>query len=397
MTSPPNVVIAGAGIGGLTAAIALAKRGFSVSVAEQADRLEAIGAGIQLSPNASRVLIELGIADKLAPYVVAPRALNVMNARSGRVLARAPLGEAATQRYGAPYWAIHRGDLHTVLCEAVESTPQITLQLGLRVDDLAIHEAGVTVSGSKDQQPSELSGGVLIGADGLWSQIRDRLGQSAPPRFAGHAAWRALVPAEAVPPAMRAPAMNLWLGPHTHLVHYPVRGGSVVNVVAIVRDHWHEPGWSAVGERAEIMARFPAGLWHAPVRELIGAAEQWQKWALYDCRPYKSWGTGPVTLLGDAAHPMLPFLAQGAAMAIEDAAVLASCLAQTPDDPPTALRTYEQMRHRRTARVQRAARRNGGMYHVGGAEAFLRTLALLAMGGTGLLRHYDWLYRWNPD
>ncbi len=262
MTSPPTVVIVGAGIGGLTAALALAQRGFAVSVVEQAEQLEAIGAGIQLSPNAARVLIDLGLGERLAPRIVAPNALNVMNARSGRVLARALLGDAATRRYGAPYWVIHRGDLHTVLREAIEATPLISLQLGLRIDDIAIEDTGVTVSGHKDQQPAKAHGGVLIGADGLWSQVRERLGHGAPLQFAGHTAWRTLIPAEALSPAMRAPSVNLWLGRDTHLVHYPVRGGSVVNVVAIVRDHWREPGWSAAGERDEILARFPAGLWH---------------------------------------------------------------------------------------------------------------------------------------
>ena len=397
MTSPRTVVIAGAGIGGLTAAIALAQRGFRVSIIEQAERLEAIGAGIQLSPNASRLLIGLGLGERLAPSVVAPQALNVMNARTGRVLARAALGDDATKRYGAPYWVIHRGDLHTVLRETVEATPLIELKLGIRAEDFAADDNGVTVGGKRGTQPVETHGAALIGADGVWSVLRERLGHATQPRFAHHTAWRALVAADAVSPALRAPAVNLWLGRHAHLVHYPVRGGSLVNVVAILRDHWRETGWSAAGDRDELLARYPAGMWHAAPRELIAAASSWQKWALYDCRPLKQWGKGPVTLLGDAAHPMLPYLAQGAAMAIEDAAVLAQCLAQSPDDAPAALRSYENKRQKRTARAQRAARRNGAVYHMGGAEAFLRGLALVAMRGTGLLRQYNWLYRWQPE
>ena len=397
MASSRTVMIAGAGIGGLTAALAIAQRGFRVAVFDQAQRLEEIGAGIQLSPNASRVLIALGLGAQLEPYVVAPQELRVMNAQTARVLARAPLGAAVEQRYGAPYWVIHRGDLQKVLLDAVRAHPDIALRLGARVEDFAVHGNGVTIAALSSGHPFEERGIALIGADGLWSSLRGRLGDRTAPRFARHTAWRALVPADAVVADLRQPAVNLWLGRSAHLVHYPVRNGSLVNVVAIIRDDWRESGWSEPGDRAELLARYPAGMWPALARAALAAPRHWQKWALYDRQPLVHWGKGPVTLVGDAAHPMLPYLAQGAAMAIEDAAVLGQRLANTPDDLPLAMRRYERQRRGRTARAQRAARRNGTVYHMGGAEAFLRTLALIAMGGgSRLLSRYNWLYGWKP-
>ena len=312
------------------------------------------------------------------------------------MLARARLGDAAEKRYGSPYWVIHRGDLQSVLVDLVAGTPDISLRLGTKVEDFASHGNGVTVATASSVGAAEERGLALICADGLWSNLRRRLGHRGEPRFAQYTAWRALVDASALGPDDAVPRIQLWLGRHAHVVHYPVRRGSLVNVVAIIRDDWREAGWSAPGERSEILARYPAGVWPASVRAILAAAENWRKWALFDRAPLTSWGKGAVTLLGDAAHPMLPYLAQGAAAAIEDAAVLARRLAETPAEPERALRLYENERYRRTARIQRAARRNGMIYHMGGAEALLHALALVAMRGRGLLARYDWLYNWKP-
>jgi salicylate hydroxylase len=392
MTSRP-VLIAGAGIGGLTAALAIAQRGFKVAIFDQAERLEEIGAGIQLSPNASRILIALGLDERLRRHVVALEELRVMGARGAQVLAHAPLGASAAQHYGAPYWVIHRGDLQAVLLAAVAGQPAITLHLGARIDDFA--QDGMLIC-ARSADRHEHRGIALIAADGLWSRLRGRLGHGDAPRFAGQVAWRALAPAEAVAADLRAPAVNLWFDTDAHLVHYPVRGGSLINVVAIARNDWREPGWSAPATHDEVLARYPANAWPPAVRALLAAPQRWQKWALYDRPPLTAWGRGAVTLLGDAAHPMLPYLAQGAAMAIEDAAVLAQCLALRRNNPAGALRAYEQERSARSTRAQRAAHRNGAIYHLGKPGALLRQLALRAMGGEWLLTRYDWLYGWTP-
>jgi salicylate hydroxylase len=391
-----TVVVAGAGIGGLTAALTLAGKGFRVALFESAERLEEVGAGIQLSPNASRILIALGLGDRLKPHLVVPEELVVRMARTGDVLARAPLAAAVEARYGAPYWVIHRADLQAALRDAVVATPDIELHLGTKVDEFATHDGGVTVAASHRMDTVEERGILLVCADGLWSRLRKLLGHHGAPRFTQHTAWRALIPAEAAPPMFAQSAINLWLGHNAHLVHYPVKGGALINVVAILRDDWNEPGWSGPAARRDVLDRFSADRWQAPVRELLRASKNWQKWALFDCAPFKNWGKGPVTLLGDASHPMLPYLAQGAAMAIEDAAVLGECLSGQRDDPAAAARAYEARRRARTARTQRAARMNGTVYHLGGAEMLLRWLARFAMGEDKLIRRYDWLYGWKP-
>jgi salicylate hydroxylase len=365
-------------------------------VLEQAERLEETGAGIQLSPNAVRILIDLGLEARLKPHVVAPAALRVLDGKSGREIVRMPIGEAAAQRYGAPYWAIHRGDLQAALAGEAAQKLDINVKLGVHMDDFVVHPNGVTVSACGRTGITDEHGIALIAADGLWSATRAHIGYGEPPRFSGRTAWRALVRAKAVAPEFAEPLIQLWLGRDAHIVHYPVKGGALLNIVVIAEDNWNAQGWSEPATRADLLPRFSTRHWAPQAMSLVSAPEAWLKWALYDRRPILRWSQGPVALLGDAAHPMLPYLAQGAAMAIEDAAVAAQCLARMPDDPTSALRAYWAVRRARAWKVQRLAARNGARYHLTGVQAMVRNAAMRALGGERLLRHYDWIYDWRP-
>ena len=395
------VIVAGGGIGGLTAALALARRGFRVTVLEQAQRLEETGAGIQLSPNATRTLIELGLDGALRPLAVAPSALRVMNAISGREIVRMPLGEFAEDRYGAPFWLMHRADLLGVLADAASRQLGITIKLSRQVQDFVVHPNGLTVSALTATGIADERGFAVLAADGLWSPLRRQLGDRVPPRFTGRAAWRGSVAARDVRAEFREPAVHLWIGPNAHLVHYPVRAGQLINIVVIAADPDGDrnnglPIRSTITTRADLLSALSDDNWAMPARTLLRLPDAWQKWPLYERQPLKRWSEGAAALLGDAAHPMLPYLAQGAAMAIEDAAVVADCLARQPDDAARALRAYRSARQRRTQKIQFASARNGARYHSGWPKSWLRDAAMRTIGGKGLLKHYDWIYRWRP-
>jgi salicylate hydroxylase len=396
MAPARHVIVAGAGIGGLTAAIALARAGMRVTVLEQAQKLEETGAGLQLSPNASRVLIALGLRERLEAAAVTPKAIRVMAGGSGREIVRIPLGNDMERRYGAPYWSMHRGDLQLALADVAQKELDVKIHLGVHVGDFAAHAKGVSVLGKRGTQVLDERGIALIGADGIWSSIAGRLREQQPPTFRRRTAWRALILADAAPSEFREPLVHLWLGNEAHLVHYPVKAGSLINIVAIVHDEWNESGWSAAGEPTELLRHFARWSWAEKARTLLARPDRWLKWALYDRNTPFRGGKVPVTLIGDAAHPMLPFLAQGAGMAIEDAAVLADMLGKYLDDPSDALRAYEGARWHRTMRAQQAARRQARIYGLSGPEAFVRNLAMRAMGGEKLRARYDWLYSWRP-
>jgi salicylate hydroxylase len=398
-----TIVVAGAGIGGLTASLTLAAQGFRVIVLEKAERLEEAGAGLQLSPNASRVLIDLGLRERLAAHAIVPDAVTMFSARSGGAIARLPLGEAATFRCGAPYWVIHRADLQAALQAEVNDNPSIELRLGCQFEDVASHAKGVTVSlrsqTSRLQEPAL----ALIGADGIWSSVRNQLFPEAQPGFSGLIAWRGTIDAKQLPREYSARGVQLWMGANAHLVAYPISGGRNINIVVIVPGTWNRPGWSAQGDSNDIKNQFASARWPAPARMMIGAVDLWKRWALFTMPDGGVWSNGATALLGDAAHGMLPFAAQGAGMAIEDAAALAKCLAESHGEltgadasaVPATLQRYARLRQARVRRVQRTARQNGTIYHLAGPAAVARDLAMRAIGGERLLARQDWIYDWR--
>ena len=397
MAASRTIVVAGAGIGGLTASLALAKQGFRVIVLEKAERLEEAGAGLQLSPNASRVLIDLGLGPRLS-RAVTPDAVCLMSASNGGEIARLSVDDMAAKA-GAPYWVIHRADLQAALRDEVQSRSDIELRLGCQFEDVSAHTKGLTVvqrSGTARQQELAVA---LIGADGIWSAVRHHLLPEVQPRFSGLIAWRGTFDAKQLPREYTSSRVQLWMGPNAHLVAYPISGARQINVVAVVPGEWNRPGWSEPGDGNEIKSAFVAAGWHAVPRMMINAVDGWRRWALFTVPEGGQWTDGAVALLGDAAHAMLPFAAQGAAMAIEDAAVLAKCIAERPNESPggfaAALQRYARMRRPRVSRLQRSARQAGRIYHLAGPFALARDLVIRTMGPRRMWSRQDWIYRWR--
>jgi salicylate hydroxylase len=384
------VLIAGGGIGGLTLGLALAKAGIASVILERAEVFSEAGAGIQLGPNAVRVLQDLGVGAPLATVVTCPEAIVLLDGPSGRPLGRLPLGEWIKHRHGAPYWVARRADLQAALLAAVHGSPPIEIVTGFQVEYFEESGAEIRVV-SKDGRRAW--GAVLVGADGHWSTVRNRLSRSDGLTFAGMTAARAVLPAEGLPHPFSEPVTCVWLAPQCHVVHYPVRGGSEIAVVVIANDQWDGRGWSVAADCETVLDKLAP---FAPeLRKVLSSARDWRKWALYDQAPLEHWSQGRATLLGDAAHPILPFLAQGGAMAIEDAATLAAVLAAHQSDAVGALLRYERLRRRRVSRVQSASRSNGRIYHLAGPLAAARNLVLNSLPGGRIMSRYDWLYGWK--
>jgi len=383
-----DILVAGGGIGGLAAGMALARAGASVRLIERSDHWGEVGAGIQIGPNVTRILQGWGLADELAQVAAMPTCLQARDAHTGRVLGTLPLGERSERLYGAPYACIHRADLHALLLAAA-TRQGVNLQLGQSGSGLTQQSGLLTL---QTEQGGRWSAAMLVGADGLWSRTRVELGLTDTPRFSGHLAYRALVPQDSLPVHLRTDQVTVWMGPHLHVVHYPVQAGRGLNLVAIVHG-----GLPADAQSWEAMAQ-PASLFQAlgPVAtdllERLQAMQGWRLWALHDRPPLTGsaqMANGHVALLGDAAHPMRPYLAQGAGMAIEDAQVLAQAWAGT-GSVPERLQRYAQARWQRNARVQTRAIRNGEIFHAQGPVAWGRNASMRLLGEH--VMDVPWLY-----
>ena len=397
-----QIVIAGAGIAGLTAALAFAARGFPVRLFEQAKQLQAAGSGLQLSPNATRILRRLGALDGLLPNAVRPEAVVLKDARSLRELARVPLGQAAEQRWGAPYLVAHRADLQAALTEEVADRPDIELVTGARLTGIAADPASVTATVETDGKTMPVAAGLLVGADGVWSTVRTQLAARDPAftksRFSGRLAWRATVAVDS--PAGQAFAeigaagcVTTFLHPGFHLVAYPVSKGRTVNLAAFTRGERIAEGWSGHADPA-ILSNAMRGT-AAMLARLVALAGPWTAFPMHTVQQQRWAIPQGIALIGDAAHAMTPFAAQGAAMGIEDASMLANLVADFPGDPAHSLAVWENLRRPRVERVLKRGALNRLAWHAWGPVAVARNLVLATRPAEKLAADLDWLYGWE--
>lgn len=394
-----DVLIAGGGIGGLAAALACVRAGADVRLLERAAEFTEVGAGIQISPNVVHVLERWQLRGALEQVAAFPQHLQVRDALSGDALALTPLGQRSIKRYGWPYATIARADLQQLLLHAVQQTP-VQLECNVAVDQATQSTDGVSVNTADGRT---LHAQALIGADGLWSQVRRCLLGEAAPRVTGHLAYRAMLPQQQLPERLRSQQITVWLGPRLHLVQYPVRRGEWLNVVGILqgRAPIDPQSWDAPARAGELRAALKDADACTALRDLAGTIDTWRLWALSDRPPIsgpEQQARGRIALLGDAAHPMRPYLAQGAGMAIEDAGVLGALLAQ--DGAPNSLtveqwlQSYAAARWQRCARVQQRSIRNGQIFHAEGLTRWGRNSALRLLGQQ--LLDVPWLYRGTP-
>jgi salicylate hydroxylase len=391
--SHSQILIAGAGIAGLAAAIALARDGRTVTVLEKRLNASEEGAGIQIGPNGTRLLHRLGVAPRLRQKVAIPESIRVMDGVTASELTWLPLGRDIEKRHGAPYWVMHRADLHEALRETASSLPGITLRQGTEVTAANTIDGRVAVQLAQGEQ---LSGAMLIAADGLWSKLRANVMGSPPLSFTGKCALRTVLPKADVPAGISLSDTTIWLRPAAHVVHYPVRAGQELAIVAIFADRDLGETWAGDVPASTVASR--ANELPPPLRDLLLRPTRWRQWSLYSPQTPITWVRDRIAFIGDAAHPPLPFLAQGGVMALEDAVILAALLKGAADDEiPARLVSYERLRRPRTTRVMDASARNGQAYHLGGVMRLMRNALLSQSPPRLLMRQYDWLYGWTPE
>ncbi len=384
-----HISIAGAGIAGLACAIALAKNGHSATIFEQAARLETIGAGLQLGPNAVQVLEDLGVWHTLEAKCCAPERIRICDAISGRQLSVLELGQGFTSKFGRPYRVAHRADLIAALAQTVSGSEAIEIVNDCRITGL---EPGKptrlkTLSGKTHEAD------LVIAADGIRSALRTHIAPGNDPRPAGETLYRGLAPAGDLPASLDPDAVYLWLAPGAHIVHYLVSGGRRLNIVACVDQPADQAGWNNITGRDEVLAALPGAT--TAIRDLLSAPASWLAWTGADLKPFTTWSRDKCVLAGDAAHASLPHLAQGAAMALEDAACLATCIGDG-NDVEAALVRYATLRQPRTARIMEESRRNASIYHLRGARAGARNLALRLMPSSMQMQRLAWIYTAQP-
>lgn len=388
------VLVAGGGIGGLAAALALSRAGIPVRLFERAPEFRDTGAGIQLGPNAFHMLDRLGLHAAVDAAAVRPEAVVMRCAVGGQEIARLPLG-GMQARFGNPYAVIHRAELHRALLQACAAQWNIALETGRSVIVFIEDPEGVTI---RLEDGESVRGSGLIGADGLWSRTRQVVVGDGRPASAGHIAYRAVVPMASLPEGMREPGVAIWAGPRLHLTHYPLQGGEAMNLVAVFQSEHYVEGWDQAADPRLLWRHFAGA--RPELQEMLSRIETWRSWVLCDRDPQRGWTRGHVTLLGDAAHPTLQYLAQGASMALEDAVCLADQLVLREGDAARAFADYEALRVLRTGRVQSTARLFGEICHAGGVRAELRDGWLAGYDAAALRESLAWLYerpRWPGD
>jgi 3-hydroxybenzoate 6-monooxygenase len=388
MTTSLPILIAGGGIGGLAAAFVLGRAGHAVTVLEQASEFGEIGAGIQLGPNIFRMFDYLGLTEEINKFAYFPPAMGMRDVRTGEQVVRVEMGDTARAAYGGfAYGVIYRKDLHDVLLNACRTVPTITLRTNSSVESFTQDAGGVSATLKSGEQ---IKGAALIGADGLWSGIRQTIVGDGKPRVSGHIAYRAVLKKEEVPPELWSDEVQLWGGEKTHLVTYPLRRGELFNLVAVFHSNKYDEGWDTFGDNSELTERFADA--HPTVQALMKKINVWKMWVLCDREPVKNWSQGKVTLLGDAAHPMLQYLAQGAGQAIEDAVVLGKAIEYFKGDFEKAFLAYQDKRYLRTARVQLTARLYGDIYHASGVTRELRNHIFQSGKDSAGFAGLKWMY-----